>query len=290
VRLRIAHRTHYNYSVPAHDSRNELHLRPLTDDSQCCIAFALSTTPLAFQDEWSDRFGNTVHSFTVADPHTQLEVVSQAIVDTFRGELMPPCDPGLGPSLGELKVFSFAAQHTVFLGPSRYVPSMAELRTVVWSLLQGPSQPVTAVLQTLFGWVRRECAYEPGISSVQTDLRAVLQTRRGVCQDFAHLFVGLVRAAGIPARYVGGYVFVPGETSVAPHAWAEVLVPGLGWWSFDPTTDGPFDQRYVKVAVGRDYQDVAPLSGELLGGGMQTLTATVTIDELPTSVPPPLLQ
>jgi transglutaminase-like putative cysteine protease len=159
----------------------------------------------------------------------------------------------------------------------------------IWRLAVDASQGQTDVwqsVQAIMRFIHGSFSYAPASTNVKTHVEEVLQSRRGVCQDFAHVMLGMCRALKIPARYVSGYLYNgPSGTltgAQASHAWCEVYLPGIGWRALDPTNNQQADERYVKLAVGRDYSDVAPVKGHYKGTPGNTMTVTVTVRELET--------
>ena len=169
-------------------------------------------------------------------------------------------------------------QYAEFLNPSRYVPFSDRLRRFFWSVRPQLSEDVTAYTERMILYVRNQFGYDGGTTNVHSTVDDILTTGGGVCQDFAHLSIGLLRLAGIPARYVSGYLAPdPGRNAnsappeLASHAWIEALLPGAGWTGFDPTHRTRTMIRHIRLAVGRDYNDLPPVSGVYTsaGGGRQ---------------------
>jgi transglutaminase-like putative cysteine protease len=170
-----------------------------------------------------------------------------------------------------------------YLQESRWVSRHPE----VWRQAVDVTVPFKAVFDqanALMKWVYREFRYESGVTNVNTHLEEAFQMRRGVCQDFTHVMLGLCRAVGIPARYASGYLYNgPRDTLVgaqASHAWAEVYLPAAGWIGFDPTNNTLADERYVKISVGRDYEDVAPVRGSYNGTGHCRMEVQVEVEKI----------
>jgi len=170
-----------------------------------------------------------------------------------------------------------------YLQPSRYVDLSPEAWRLAVDATHGEPdlwRAAVAIMRLIF----REFRYEPGATHVRTRVDEALAGRRGVCQDFAHVMLAMCRSLGIPALYVSGYLYNgPRELlrgAQASHAWCEVFVPGLGWRGLDPTNDQPADEHYVKVAIGRDYADVAPVQGTFRGTTTQDLTVEVDVQRV----------
>ena len=288
MHLRILHRTTFSYAGPAHDSFNEVRLRPIDDATQHCREFSLQLTPAATTRDYGDFNGNTIHYFDVADAHRKLVIEATSTVDTVPLADRAPIPTGLAAE-GENPVEREMLAE--FYTSSPYVPLGVELwREAQDALADGCSDTWSDVVR-LGGHIYRTFAYKPRITGVNTKANDALKLRMGVCQDFAHVLLGLCRSVDIPARYVSGYFFNntrrPREIE-ASHAWIEAYISGYGWAAFDPTHDRPADERYVKVAVGRDYTDIRPVNGTYRGAPTRSLKVEVTVRETaaPASSPP----
>lgn len=286
MHLRVLHRTTFSYEGKAHDSFNETRLRPFDDASQQCLEFTLRTTPGTTPREYADFYGNLVNYFEVVGQHGVLIIESRSTVKTTPLALLPPV-PRV--PLEELERSAEREMQSEFLGSSHYVPLEVELwREAMDALAEGRSD-VWGDVRRLGGHIYRRFAYRPNTTGASTRATDVLKLRMGVCQDFAHVHLGLCRSIGIPARYVSGYFFNttrrPREPE-ASHAWTEAWVPGYGWAPYDPTHDRVPDERYVKVAVGRDYADIRPVSGTYRGAPTRSLKVHVSVREVPSAAIP----
>ncbi len=264
--LRIRHTTRFVYEQPACDSHNELRLRPLEDAGQRCVAFELSVDRPAAVFSYRDFFGNHAHSVSVSAPHWELTIVAQSLVE--RAETAANVCP-------EVAFRSFLAEddahksdYCEFLNPSHYVPFSGRLRKLFWMARPAETEDVAGYVARIVAWVRDQFDYQKAKTNVHSSLDDILKSGSGVCQDFAHLTIGLLRLAGVPARYVSGYLAPAVSHSVnaplgeqASHAWLEAWLPRAGWTGFDPTHRYRTDERHIRVAVGRDYADVPPLKG-----------------------------
>ncbi len=275
MKFEITHRTSYHYASPVRDSFNEARLQPFSNASQTVDYFLLKVLPAARLQHHHDFYSNTIHHFEIIEPHTTLLIESHLRVTT-RLPILPAATDlpwplaRIGEAAREPRVFDF-------LQDSHYV----ELSPEVWRLAVDATMGVTDTWQAalaLMKFVHTKFKYESQSTSVHTHMRDVLRDKRGVCQDFAHVMIGLCRALKIPALYVSGYLAT--ETASATHAWMEVLVPGTGWIALDPTHDRPVDETYVKIAVGRDYADVPPVAGNYKGTTERKLEVKVDIKRL----------
>jgi transglutaminase-like putative cysteine protease len=273
--INLLHRTTFVYAGNARDSFNEVRLKPVDDANQACRSFELKIDPATPHREYVDFYGNTVQYFDVTAEHSRLMIEAVSEVETTptaaRGPVpvVPLADLETNPDLE-------------FLAGSHYVPLAVELWREAQDALVGGRADVWTDVQRICRHVFKTFAYKPKSTGVGTLATTAVQLRSGVCQDFAHVALGMCRSARIPARYVSGY-FVkvqrrPGEEE-ASHAWIEGLVPGYGWAGFDPTHDRPADDRYIKIASGRDYSDIRPVSGTYRGGKTRSLEVEVRVRE-----------
>lgn len=275
MKFEITHRTHYTYAAPVHDSFNEVRLQPLSNDTQSLDNFLLKILPAARLRHRLDFYSNVVHHFEIAEPHATLLVESRLRITT---KPPPPLDPQATPwPLTRIGEASREPRIFDFLQGSRYV----EVSPEIWRLALDATSGVTDTWQAslaLMQAVNTQLKYEPNSTTVHTHASDVLRDGRGVCQDFAHVTIALCRALKIPALYVSGYLAT--ETASATHAWMEVLIPGHGWRGLDPTHNRQVDENYVKLAVGRDYADVAPVAGNYKGTTERKLEVQVLIKNL----------
>ena len=275
MKFEIIHRTIYRYATPVRESFNEARLQPFSNDHQSVDAFLLKVLPAARLRHHYDFYSNTVHHFEIDEPHLTLLVESHLRVTTRPPAWPAPTDSvwplaRIGEAEREPRVFDF-------LNESHFV----ELSPELWRLALDATVGVTDTWQAalaLMRFVRQNFKYESRSTTVHTHIRDVLRDRRGVCQDFAHVLIGLCRSLKIPALYVSGYLAT--ETASATHAWVEALLPGAGWVGLDPTHDRPVDETYVKIAVGRDYADVPPVAGDYKGTTDRKLDVKVEIKRL----------
>jgi len=281
MNLQVFHRTRWVYATPVRDSFNEARLRPVTSGAQVCHQFLLKVLPASRLSHYLDFYGNCVHLFEIAEPHAALVAEATSTVTTADG-------PGLAPDatpapLAEIGQCARLDRCYDFLQSSTYVAVDAGLWRLALDITAGRTDAWQAV-QAILGHLGREFSYRPASTHVHTHMRDVLAQRAGVCQDFAHVMVGLCRALRIPARYVSGYLYNgPTETlkgTQASHAWVEVYLPGRGWCGLDPTNARQVDGHYVKVAAGRDYADVAPLKGTYRGTERREMAVEVLVTRL----------
>jgi len=268
---RVVHRTEYTYDSPVTSSYGELYVMPRTAPGQVCRTSMVRIEPQPHDyHERTDYFGNRTAYFAVLEPHTQLTVTAESVVDVNRpGSLLLPVDQAWETVRDRLHTdpAEDAFEAREFLLPSPKVavtPDVAEYAAQSFPA----GRPLTEALIALTAQIYNDFEYEPGSTSVRTTLTELLECRKGVCQDFAHLAVGCLRSVGLAARYVSGYLETvppPGKPRLVgadvSHAWASVFVPDAGWVDLDPTNNRFVSDRYVTNAFGRDYGDVSPLKG-----------------------------
>ncbi len=283
----IRHLTRFRYSLPVSESLMEVRMQPRSEGVQRCHSFRLTTQPRARIQQYSDQLGNIVHHFSVPGQHTKLVITAEALVEVRDSEPLPVA---LGPEAwGELD--KLLNDHTVWdlIQPSYFARSSPELQAFAHELdVQRGNDPLTT-LRALNTAIFQAFAYSPQTTTVDSPIEEALDARKGVCQDFAHIMISLVRGLGIPCRYVSGYLFHRTEdqdrsAADATHAWVEALLPGLGWVGFDPTNDLLAGSRHVRTAVGNDYATVPPTRGVYKGGATDDLQVSVRVS--PSEAPP----
>lgn len=275
--LHLTHRTTFVYAGPVQDSFNEVRLHPVSDATQACRRFDLRLTPDAPTRDYADFYGNAVHYFDVTPVHTRLVIEAVSVVATTP---MSDRAPIPAVSLAALEHYEEREMLGEFYTGSQYVPLDADLLQEAHAALATGRTDLWSDVQRLGQHVYRTFKYRPKTTGVNTRATEALKLRMGVCQDFAHVHLGLCRSLGIPARYVSGYFFNdtrrPREIE-ASHAWVEAFIPGYGWAAYDPTHDRPADDRYVKIAVGRDYADIRPVNGTYRGAPTRSLKVKVMV-------------
>lgn len=287
MNYQITHRTTYRYYGRVSLCHNEARLLPRETSRQFVEESALEVLPVpALRRERTDFFGNRVVNFSVQDIHQTLEVTARSRVTVApRPSLTDTPSPGWEevvclvrdlPELGAMEARQYTLE-SPFIRPNAALAAYARP-----SFTAG--RPLLEAVLELNRRIFKEFTYDPQFSTLATPLSQVLEERRGVCQDFAHLAIGCLRSLGLPARYVSGHLETlppPGQPRLvgadASHAWLSVFIPGLGWIDLDPTNDLLPDERHVTLAWGRDYADVAPLKGVMIGGGSHALEVSVDV-------------
>jgi len=291
----IRHTSTYAYHNPVSVSHHLLKLKPRGTGRQRLLRHSYSIAPEPKQiTPHTDYFGNQTHFMSVQGTHQSLEVVSDSRVEVFApytpdpGET-PPWELVAGLCLGE-RAWK-AVDATEFVYDSALIqcaPEYGEYARVSFPA----GRPILQGVMDLLGRIYRDFKFDPTATHVATPLAEVFQKRRGVCQDFAHFMVAGLRSIGLPARYVSGYLETlppPGQAKLvgadASHAWVSVFCPGLGWIDVDPTNNMAPGMRHITVGWGRDFSDVSPLRGVILGNGAHTLQVSVDVNPEPAAPP-----
>lgn len=284
----ILHKTRFRYSDPVSESFTEAWMRPRSEGGQRCLQFRLKISPQARVSSYQDHYGNTVHHFDIPAAHRQLTITAESIV-VFTEP--PPIPERLAPeSWAALDALTDAEDHWDFLAPSHFARPSPLLDELARELELRRRDDPLALLREITARLYATFDYTPQSTRVDSPIDESLAARRGVCQDYAHVMIALVRPLGIPCRYVSGYLFHRVEdrdrsAQDASHAWVEALLPGLGWVGFDPTNNLLARDRHIRVAVGRDYADVPPTRGVYKGRAESALEVGVKV--APTEAPIP---
>jgi transglutaminase-like putative cysteine protease len=286
---RIAHTTSYEYMDNAESCTNIVRLQPRDLPSQRCHEMQLAIDPAPDRiHEYRDYFGNYVHSFAVYEPHRQFSIRAESVV-AYTG--IAAVSMAQTPPWNSVRETLQTDRSPSIVGAiehrfdSPYVRSSAELRELAADHFE-PHRPLGEAALSLTKAIYRDFEYDPKATTIDTRLEDVLEKRRGVCQDFAHVLIGCLRSLGLAARYVSGYLRTdpqPGKPRLqgadASHAWVSVFCPKNGWLDFDPTNGCRTSDRHITIGWGRDFHDVSPVKGVVLGGGESSLR--VSVDVLP---------
>jgi transglutaminase-like putative cysteine protease len=280
-RLEISHVTRYRYDRPVSASYNEARLTPMSTPGQLVIDAEVSVRPATHLFCFTDYWGALVHAFDVHSPHESLLVTSRAVVETGPAQ-GPVAATGGSISWKELAMADVTDRFYEFLAPSRFV-TPEDLEPVARDLREGRATPAEAV-PGVVDWVHSQLEYGSGSTHVHSSAVEAWRAGKGVCQDFAHLSLAVLRAMGIPARYVSGYFYPDAEGSIGArvvgesHAWVEAWTGA--WAGHDPTNRVGVAERHVLVAGGRDYADVAPVRGIYSGPPGSSAEVTVELARL----------
>jgi transglutaminase-like putative cysteine protease len=277
-RLEVVHRTTYTYATAVQSSYNEARMTPTTDLHQSTVNVRFTTQPTTPVRRYWDYWGTQVTAFDICDPHDRLVLTSGAVVETEAAQ-----EPARGATWDELVTPEVSDLHAELLAPTPYTAQDEELAAQGRQFAAEHDNPADAVLAAM-RWVHESLTYQPGVTGVHTSAAQSWQARLGVCQDFAHVALVVIRAMGVPARYVSGYLHTQKDAAIGDqvagesHAWVEAWTGD--WWGFDPTNNQEIGHRHIGVARGRDYADVAPLRGVHSGGGKATLDVEVSLTRL----------
>jgi transglutaminase-like putative cysteine protease len=290
-RYSVTHRTKYTHTTPVGSAWQSLHLQPRNEPAQHCESFELQVSPhptdLASR---IDYFGNKQHLFTLQEPHKELTITSRSIV--LRNEpiltmagLTPPLEDI--PEMVDQAVLEEDFSLEQYLNATSLVPLLPEARGLA-DELSADLSPGTSTMDwlALFGdRFNRAFVFDREATEISTPLTEVIAERRGVCQDFAHLFISCLRQLRLPTAYVSGYLLThtpPGQPRLvgadASHAWVSVYIPGSGWVDYDPTNACFVGSGHIVIARGRDFHDVSPVKGLFSGGGAKVLETGVTVE------------
>ncbi len=277
-KYRIKHITRYTYPSPVIDSANQVMLFPLDDERQEVKKHDLLITHQPSVELFTDYFGNKVGIFSVIKPHRELTI--ESIIEVIIQEAqLPGTDTASETQWDNLNTIreQFPYMDFMLLENS---DSYDEIAAVVRSLMNETITPF-AIAGQMSAFVYDNFEYKKGITSVETQVDEIWKLKAGVCQDFAHILLVMLRIVGIPARYVSGYICpknheLRGEG--ATHAWVEAYIPFHGWLGFDPTNNCIASDRHVRLAVGRSFTDCTPVKGTYKGSSEHTLEVSVTIE------------
>lgn len=293
MRYSVSHSTVYTYADAVGACHNQLHLHPRNGGPQVCdaVTIEISPTPVQRSERW-DYFGNRMVLFSIQEAHRELAICARSTVTV---QPTPTPDP-LQTQPWQMVVERLSSERTraaldayQFCFDSSHVPrSQAAADYAAPSFV--PGRPLLDAAIDLMHRIYADFRYDPGVTTVATPVDEVLRLRGGVCQDFSHLMIAALRSLGLAARYVSGYLVTQtpdGQPRLvgadASHAWVSLWLPDSGWVELDPTNNLLPTDRHVIVAYGRDYADVTPVRGVILGGGRHTLTVAVEVTPCPES-------
>lgn len=286
----ITHRTLYEYAAPVSVSQHVARLEPRMTDSQTRESFSLKIFPApTLRKERKDYFGNQLCLFSIQEVHKKLEVITHSRVSVQSPKQI---DAAASPAWEDVAALFRDPVSPEVVEPYEFVFDSPQVRAS-FELAEYAKQsfsagtPLLAAVADLNRRIFNDFKYDPKATTVATPLEEVLQNRRGVCQDFAHLGIALLRSLGLPARYVSGYLRTrppEGQPRLvgadASHAWFSVFCPNVGWVDFDPTNNVQPGEEHITVAYGRDFGDVSPVAGILTGGGQHQVMVSVDVAEV----------
>jgi transglutaminase-like putative cysteine protease len=286
MKYHVRHHTEFNYDLPVISSQQVLRLKPRDMfDRQHLLRHDINLSmPGTDVLEAQDYFGNTVHEVRLHTKHRQLSIDSECEVEvTPRADILLDLSPPW-ENVRESVSVPHTTEHwqaAQFCYPSRHVDVQAAHGLA--QQFADPQLPFLRLVLNINAHIHREFTYTGGVTDLNTEVGEVISNRTGVCQDFAHVAIATVRALGLPARYVSGYILSQGGRqqhlvgAEASHAWISVFCPEFGWVDFDPTNDQITSEQHITLGWGRDYADVAPTRGSILGGGTQQLDVDVQV-------------
>ena len=287
MRYRVTHRTEYNYKDAVSLCHNVVRIRPRDTNRQTCVEYELTVTPAPLTERVGlDFFGNHVQWFSLQEPHRGLTIEAKS--DVMVTTVLPDAVCGAQPWEHATDALSDASDPLLRLArqytfESRHVVKSEALADYARASFQ-PGRGLLDAATDLNGRIYRDFKYKPGVTTIGTPILDVLRDRRGVCQDFAHLMIGCLRSLGLAARYVSGYLVTappPGQPRLigadASHAWVSLYCPGSGWVDFDPTNDVLPGEKHITLGWARDYDDIGPVKGVILGGRRHTMKVSVDV-------------
>lgn len=283
----VSHKTVYNYTAPVAQAHHLVHLAPRPHERQRIIRHTLLIEPApAARSDFIDYFGNPASTVAIENSHSELLIHSRGVIEVSAPQ---PIDLSASPAWDRVAAElapqkkPYDIEVVQYLMPSQHVALTQELIDFARPSFE-PGRPVLECASDLTSRIFNEFAYDGEVTDIATTIDDILQIRRGVCQDFAHVLIGAMRAFCLPARYVSGYLLTrPPEGTEklvgadASHAWVSVWAPGIGWVDFDPTNNIIPRDEHITIAYGRDFQDVSPVTGVLLGGGAHQVDVSVDV-------------
>lgn len=276
----IQHITRYVYESPVRDSANQIILFPIKDNYQDVLKQELTITGNPSVDTYIDYYGNEVGSFTYSEPHMVLTINSKIWVTTKHRE-SPVNDIFPSQQWEDLRRLQFMVPYIDFL-KQEYFEGLDQLKQVVGQENMEEESPYQVALR-FCRYVYDTFEYIKGVTTVETTLDEIWKLKAGVCQDFAHILMEMLRMVKIPARYVSGYICTSKKAGFrgegATHAWAEAYIPDYGWLGIDPTNNCIANETHVRLAVGRNFTDCSPVKGIYKGASNHKLEVAVSVDD-----------
>lgn len=282
----IRHSTRFRYSAPVSESIMEVRMQPRNELSQRCLSSQLTVSPKSRVMSYRDFLGNMVHHFSVPGAHRELVIIAEALVEVLPPEELPE---KLDPSdWDELDLMTTTGDYWETMAESQFAKSSKLLLELAMKFDASRRGDPLSLVRELNSAMFQAFDYAQDSTQVDSPIDVALQARQGVCQDFAHIMIALLRTLRIPARYVSGYLYHGRQdndrsAAGATHAWVEALMPHLGWVGFDPTNNLMAGERHIRTAIGRDYADVSPTRGVFKGDAETKLSVTVRVT--PTDAP-----
>ncbi|MEO6177106.1 MAG: transglutaminase family protein [Flavobacterium circumlabens] len=274
--FKIVHLTKYQYNYPIKESINEIRLFPHHFENQEVLQYQILITHNPDVDISEDYYGNRVGNFNVLEAHSEMTIESRMLVRVNHSLKIPDIDPTSVDDIQEEK------QKSILLLRLCYRDDIQKQNEIVEILktIKIENKSIIEIAQQCNTYVFENFTYTKGITNIETTVDEILTLKKGVCQDFAHILLQLLRTAGIPSRYVSGYI-CPNESGLrgegATHAWVEIYTPKQGWLGLDPTNNIWTMDNHVRLSVGRNFTDCTPIKGTFKGLARQTLSVCVSI-------------
>ena len=281
--LEVQHETAIEYSQPVREWLCELRMEPTSDTRQRCHSFRISVSHNPVVGSYLDGFGNRVHHFNLLTPPTAVRILAASVVETEDTALEPGASQVSFPAASAVDGWQLPLETLEYLplrGPVAFSPL---LEPILSQLRPAPGDAVGPWVHRVAEYIRGNFQYARDVTDATSPIDHLLARGKGVCQDFTHLMIAVLRSFGVPARYVSGYIHRPNKESQS-HAWVEAWMPDVGWTGFDPTNGCGVHGHFVKTAIGRDFTDVPPNKGTYRGMGDERINvrvATRTLDRLP---------
>lgn len=281
LKYEIIHTNIFRYETNVEQSLNTIRLKPIDDTCQRLLSYQNIIKPASMTKEHVDLWGNHVESFFIPEKHNILEVQSQSIVSIHKTPFVHQIE--YTPEMKMMFESELFKEHYLpFLTTTEYTYIHEEqVREVIHEI--GPCVNPIQFSLDVNAYLHHVFTYDTEATTVDTKARDSFKLKRGVCQDYTHIMLGILRANGVPARYVSGYLYVGNHDGwigdVASHAWIEAMIPGVGWVGLDPTNNVEAADTHPILSVGRDYTDVSPLQG-VYHGGPHTLEVQVSVNKL----------
>jgi len=274
--IEIKHTTKYIYESPVRDSANQIILFPIKDEYQDVLKQEITITGNPLVDKHEDYYGNEVGSFTYIEPHMVMMISSKILVNT-RHKTLPVNDIFPSHQWEDLKRLQNIVPYIDFL-KQEYFEGLNELKPIVENERAKDDTPYQVALR-FCQYVYDNFNYIKGVTTVDTTLDEIWKLKAGVCQDFAHILMEMLRMVNIPSRYVSGYICNGMRGEGATHAWTEAYIPDYGWLGLDPTNNCIANETHVRLAVGRNFSDCSPVKGVYKGSSKHRLEVAVSVDE-----------
>lgn len=281
MKYRIKHTNIFRYDTEVEQSLNTIRLKPRNNECQRLISHHVKVSPMAMTRENIDIWRNVVGTFFIAEKHSELEITSYSHVSVQRA----PYIYQIQYSDEMRNIFHsqlFKEHYLPYLTTSIFTSLVPFQLEEILAAVGDPDNPMKFACD-LMAYLHLWIVYDPYATTIETTASDAWQLKRGVCQDYTHIMLGVLRHCGIPARYISGYLYVGEDDDLigdtATHAWVEVMVPGIGWIGLDPTNNVEVLENHINLCVGRDFRDVSPVEG-VYQGGMHTLEVKVSVEKI----------